>query len=291
MTAPQVAGDRWDKNYDAWAHESVVHFYATKRQTPQELYASERAILEPVVKRCRSLLDVGCGAGGFSEALRALNPQLRYTGVDAVPAMIAEARRRYPTVSFEISEGGRLPFSNGACDQVLCTSVLHHNPDYRSIIRELYRVARVGCVVDLPRLVVPPYAFDATTSYMVLKERFITDTDARDERSTVVPYVLANPQPMFEFLLGLSPRPSAIAAVGYEGQPSPSVVIPIRPVCFCVIYVAKGDHGTRETRLLLDLPEPLVAELRLRDVQRFPGGREAFTQLLDATHGEGDHAP
>ena len=280
---PQAASERWNKNYEAWAHGRVIDFYATKRQTPEELYASERAILEPVVKRCRSLLDVGCAAGGLSEALRALNPQLRYVGVDAVPAMIAEARRRHPGVRFEISEGTRLSFPDRAFDQVLCTSVLHHNPDYQQMIREFYRVAREGCILDLPRLVMRPYAFEAATSYMVLNERFVEgDHQQEDARSTVVPYVLANPQPMFEFLLGLKPRPSAIAAVGYDGQPSPSVVIPIRPVCFCVIYLAKGDSTTRQTQLLLDLPSLLVAELRIEDVQRFPGGRDAFPQLLSA---------
>jgi SAM-dependent methyltransferase len=286
MTTPRIASERWDKNYDAWAHARVVDFYATKRQTPHELYESERAILEPVITRCRSVLDVGCAAGGLSEALRLLNPQLRYVGVDAVPAMIAQARWRHPGVQFEVSDGSRLSFPDGAFDQVLCTSVLHHNPDYERMIAELYRVARHGCVLDLPRLVIEPDAFDPATSYMVLDERFAGDGSPSEEtRSTIVPYVLANPRPLFEWLLSLEPRPSGIAAVGYDGQPSPSVVIPIRPVCFCVIYVAKGNAATRRTSLLLDLPEPFAAELQIEGVQRVPGRRDAFPGFLSTIAG------
>ena len=260
----------------AWSEAEIVRFYLRERRRVEDLYDSERAILEPSLVPCRSVLDVGCAAGGFSEILAALKPGLRYAGVDAAPAMVEAARRRYPALRFDVSEGGTLAFEDGAADLVLCTSVLHHNPDYEAMIRECYRVCRIGCVLDLPRLIRRPYAFDPATSFMRLDQRF----EAGDAPWTV-PYVLCNPQPMFSFLAeGLRPRPRMVAAVGYDGQPDPSVVIPSRPVCFCVAYLRKGDPHTTRTRLFLEMPPDIVEPLRLDGVEWLRGDRAALSRFI-----------
>ena len=54
-----------------------------------------------------SVLDVGCGIGRVCAALA---PHCRtILGVDISPAMVAEARRRHPTLEFCLSDGHTLP--------------------------------------------------------------------------------------------------------------------------------------------------------------------------------------
>lgn len=269
------------KNYAAWSQRNVVQFYTGQRHTVEELYDSERALLVPALESCASVLDVGCAAGGFSQILQALKAGIRYVGVDVSADLIAAARRSYPTSRFEVSDGSVLAFPDQAFDLTLCTGVLLHNPNYQEMIRECYRVARRGCVIDVPRLVSVPYTFDLATSYMVLKRRFREGTDGLDERHTIVPYVLSHPQPLFDCLVnGLKPRPSVVAAVGYYGQTNESVTLPVKPVCFCVVYLAKVGEAVQETKLLLDLPEEIKSQIQVDHVQVLREGRAAISHLI-----------
>jgi ubiquinone/menaquinone biosynthesis C-methylase UbiE len=266
--------------YAAWSDQQVVAFYAHERHTLDNLYESERAILEPAAAGAGSVLDVGCAAGGFYPILRGLHPGIRYRGVDAVPEMVATARRRFPTVPFEVNDGKPLPYSDGAFELVLCTSVLHHNPDYQRMMQELYRVASRGCVMDLPRLVAHPYTFDRSTSYMRLAQRFGSGTMG-DQAQQAVPYVLCEARSIFEFLMGgLDPRPSALAAVGYYGEPDRSTVLPVKRVCFCVVYLAKGTAATQRTKAFLELPEEIAAQFPMDRVERLDGDRKVLRELM-----------
>ncbi len=270
-----------EKNYAAWSHGNVLQFYTGQRHTVDELYESERAVLMPAIASCASVLDVGCAAGGFYDILQALKPGIAYAGVDVVPEMIAAARARHPSVRFEVSDGATLDFTQKAFDLAFCTGVLLHNPNYEGMLRELYRVASRSCIIDLPRLVAAPYTFRLETSHMVLKRRFHDVAVGVDEQQTSVPYVLAQPQPMFEFLVeALDPKPRALVAVGYYGHPNESVVLPVKPVCFCVVYLAKGDRRTTRTKVLLDLPDDIAAQIRLRDVEYVQGGKAAIAGLI-----------
>jgi len=271
------------KNYPAWSHRSVVEFYARKRSRVEDLYETERSLLLPALESCGSVLDVGCAAGSFFSIIRTLKPEIRYVGVDVSPKMVTMARSLYPAARFEVSDGSRLSFQDGAFDLVLCTGVLHHNPNYEEIIREVYRVAAKGCILDLPRLVTAPYQFRLASSYQVLKEQF-PGQDGVGEDQTIVPYVLSNPQPLFEFLLrDLHPQPRAIAAVGHYGSPSESAVVPVKPVCFCVVYVGKGHPGRKRAKIWLDLPDDVMRELDLKDAEHLPA--EGLEVILEVSAG------
>ncbi len=269
------------KNYPAWSEENVVQFYQRERHRLEDLYDSERALLVPALEESTSVLDVGCAAGGLYNILEKLKPGIRYTGVDVSPEMIAQARCRYPSAQFQVSDCSQPDFPEGAFDLVLSMGVLNHNPNYLEMIREHYRVSRKGCVLDLPRMVRAPYTFERSTSHIVLKGLLPNNNPAVPEAETIVPYVLCNPQPMFEFLVNqLKPRPCALAAVGYYGKPNPSAVVPVTPVCFCVIYLKKGDPQTRRTKLLLDLPKDIAAAIQLEGAESVPTGRAAIAGLI-----------
>lgn len=47
-----------------------------------------------------TVLDVGCGLGGFYDYNRHLGEPMAYTGIDIVPALLAEASRIHPEATF-----------------------------------------------------------------------------------------------------------------------------------------------------------------------------------------------
>jgi SAM-dependent methyltransferase len=87
------------------------------------------------------IVDVGCGALG----LRALEPDLRITGVDLV------ARPGYPGEFVQADATVRLPFEDDAFDLAYSSSVIEHVEPARraAFARELQRVAR-GWFVQTP---------------------------------------------------------------------------------------------------------------------------------------------
>ena len=54
------------------------------------------------------ILDVGCGPGQLTAQIAAAGAEV--TGIDSSPAMIAEARKNYPGLRFELADAGRLAY-------------------------------------------------------------------------------------------------------------------------------------------------------------------------------------
>ena len=97
----------------------------------------------------RTILDVPCGTGRFTQFLAAAG--LEYTGGDASPAMLSEARRKHPDALFAVSDLSRLPYPDRSFDVALCIRLMHLVRDRElraSFLRELARVSRVGVIVD-----------------------------------------------------------------------------------------------------------------------------------------------
>ncbi len=97
-----------------------------------------------------SVLDAGCGTGRVIPYLRSLGIA-RLTGTDLSPAMIEQARRAHPGLSFEAAPNDGLPFGDAVFDGVLAWySVIHTHPrDLAVVAREFRRVLRVEGLVLL----------------------------------------------------------------------------------------------------------------------------------------------
>ncbi len=121
----------------------------------------------------RRILDAGCGSGPLCAALRDRGAVV--TGIDASAGMLALAKRRLgDDVALHVVDvRDRLPFANGAFDDVVASLVLHYLEDWGPTLAEMRRVLRPGgrliASVDHPFVA---YAFQdprpdyfATTSY------------------------------------------------------------------------------------------------------------------------------
>lgn len=97
-----------------------------------------------------TLLDIGCGSGRASTALRDVE-RLTYTGVDILPELLeyAEKKAGRPDWKFIAIEDIALPVDDASADMVLVMSVFTHlkTAEIRQYIDEIFRVAKPGAVV------------------------------------------------------------------------------------------------------------------------------------------------
>lgn len=109
------------------------------------------------------ILDLGCGVGRHVITSYTLK-NVQAVGVDLCHADLMTARDRFtdefeekdnPGKSFGLSVGNalNLPFANNCFDKVICSEVLEHIPDYKSVLKEIKRILKPGGILaaSVPR--------------------------------------------------------------------------------------------------------------------------------------------
>jgi SAM-dependent methyltransferase len=100
-----------------------------------------RALLLGEARAGETVLDLGCGAGRFTGALR--DHGCAAIGVDVEEAALERARRNVPGGDFRRIDGS-LPLEHRSVDLVWCSEVLEHVADTGGLLVEARRVLRPG---------------------------------------------------------------------------------------------------------------------------------------------------
>lgn len=110
------------------------------------LHPERLAFLAEDLPSAGSVLDVGCGPGGWSAWM--VERGHRVVSCDAQ----AEFLRSAPAALSRIqADAARLPFPDRSFDAVVCLDVLEHIEDDLAALRELMRVARRRVLIAVPR--------------------------------------------------------------------------------------------------------------------------------------------
>jgi SAM-dependent methyltransferase len=128
-----VQGRLWGQRADAWAR--------TQQHVSRTSWMAVLADLEPVSGK--SLLDVGCGAGGFAELAVQAGAGM-VAGIDAATPMIEHARQLVPGGDFQVGDIEELPYLDGSFDAVTGFNAFQYAADPVHALREAVRVTRPG---------------------------------------------------------------------------------------------------------------------------------------------------
>ena len=108
------------------------------------------------------VLDVGCGEGRHSITAYMLE-NIESVGVDLSLKDLKTTRERFhefkdpdndqKSLNISVANGQLLPFADNSFDKVICSEVLEHIPDYRSVLKEISRVLKTGGIfaASVPR--------------------------------------------------------------------------------------------------------------------------------------------
>ena len=102
----------------------------------------QRAMQLTGISAGSSVLDVGCGAGGF--ALLAARAGAAVTGLDAAAGLVEIAQERSPDARFDIGDMEQLPYRDRSFDVVTGFNSFQYAADPVAAIAEAGRVAKPG---------------------------------------------------------------------------------------------------------------------------------------------------
>lgn len=102
--------------------------------------------------RGKRVLDLGCGDGEYTAAIRCAHLPQIICGVDVTVAALAVARRKNPGSAsvFVAASADALPFRNAVFEVGQLRGVLHHLNHPDKVMRETFRVCAVAVIVIEP---------------------------------------------------------------------------------------------------------------------------------------------
>jgi SAM-dependent methyltransferase len=111
-----------------------------------------RPLFEDAIRRTRidrgtTVLDVGCGPGGF--CLLASQTGAAIVGMDASAAHVEISRERVPSGRFDVGDMQFLPYEDDTFDVVTAFNSLQYAADRVAALREARRVARTGGIMHV----------------------------------------------------------------------------------------------------------------------------------------------
>lgn len=91
-------------------------------------------------------MDAGCGSGYSTKLIQEFRPT-ELVGFDIMPSQIDKAKKEYPDLNFFVGSVLETHLDSNKFDAVFVFGILHHVPQWKDAITELYRVLKPGGVL------------------------------------------------------------------------------------------------------------------------------------------------
>jgi SAM-dependent methyltransferase len=151
----------------------------------------------------KTVLDVGCGFGGFYDYNRHMGEPMIYTGIDIVPSLLQEAARRYPDAHFLEMDILDVP-DHWRMDYVVSSQAFNNKLKYsdnwdlvKEVLLKCFKIATKGV------------AFDMMSTYVDFREEWLYYFDPvevfRFCKTLTKRVQLRHDYPLFEFCMYLFP--------------------------------------------------------------------------------------
>ena len=128
---------------DAASHSGYLYTATSRLSSRLATQRSTEAILACGRFTGRSVLDVGCGDGFYSNRFWDSAAPKSWVGVDPAEnaIQVANANKGTRPIRFEVGDAHHLAYPDNSFDLALVQSILHHDSDPRQTLREAFRVA------------------------------------------------------------------------------------------------------------------------------------------------------
>lgn len=98
-------------------------------------------------KKVRTILDIGCGPGNSTLALRNKWPEAEITGLDSSAAMLRQAEKTLPQVKFIQRDAGQDLSDLGCFELVFANAVIQWIPRHSALIHRLFAMLSPGGIL------------------------------------------------------------------------------------------------------------------------------------------------
>lgn len=90
------------------------------------------------------ILDLGCGEGHITEAIRQRWAQAEICGFDYSLSAIQTAQRQYPSIEFAVADAYAIPYGPATMDATVMNNLWEHLPDPLRLLSQVRRVLKPG---------------------------------------------------------------------------------------------------------------------------------------------------
>ncbi len=216
--------------------DNAIDYWVSHRSKLSDLYKSERHFLDTILENSKSVLDIGCAAGGSALFTREINPKIAYYGIDISSEMIKRASARLenmPNTKFMHFDGANIPMADNSVESLFSFGVFHHVPDWQTYAQEALRVSQKYVLFDI-RTWCNPSLKNSPDSY----QKLALGGDW-DGESTIAYNIIAMNE-FFSFLQALKSKSIGSRVFGYNGKPTELAVTPAKEVTMLAVLLEKN---------------------------------------------------
>lgn len=117
---------------------SVYNTIANHFSNTRSFLWPELADFLPYIRSSSHIIDIGCGNGRLIELIR--EKQCTYLGIDQAEDLLTEAKRKWPTFSFEPADMSTYHYGRERFDSAFFIASIHHLASFEEQLKVLKRV-------------------------------------------------------------------------------------------------------------------------------------------------------